>query len=140
MYPPVVILPGGKYPGKEWSTSKIERNDIDVSPSRRVSLSPPEMMDPNISMLRFISSRWRDPIISEVKRDPLFSTRYVNSCICIEMYLFRVASSYHLLSRKIDISACIQMCLFKMGWGPYHLCWREEYYREKSIWQRPINS
>ncbi len=26
MYPPVVIVPGGKYPGKEWKPSKIEIN------------------------------------------------------------------------------------------------------------------
>ena len=24
MYPPVVIIPGGKYPGQEWDPSKIE--------------------------------------------------------------------------------------------------------------------
>ena len=24
MYPPVIILPGGKYPGKEWDPSSIE--------------------------------------------------------------------------------------------------------------------
>ena len=24
MYPPVVIVPGGKYPGKEWNPSNIE--------------------------------------------------------------------------------------------------------------------
>ena len=26
MYPPVIIIGNGKYPGKEWNTSKIERN------------------------------------------------------------------------------------------------------------------
>ena len=26
MYPPVIIISGGKYPGKEWDTSNIEKN------------------------------------------------------------------------------------------------------------------
>ena len=25
MYPPIVIIPGGKYPGQEWEPSKIEK-------------------------------------------------------------------------------------------------------------------